>query len=187
VNRHISRRNTEHSYQNQYCSSKIGTSGTPNLWLGKNPGHLASRTNFLGHMDRDMWNQKKKVSVPENSGRIGSLVSLTGEWRKLHNEELHILYSSPNINRQIKSRRMRWAGHVSRMGEGRNVYRVFMGKPEGKRPLERPRHRWEDGIRMDLREIGWRSVDWIQLAQDRNRWRTLVNTVMNLRVLAPRS
>jgi hypothetical protein len=111
---------------------------------------------------------------------------VTGEWRKLHNEELRILYSSPNI-RQIKSRRMRWAGHVARMGEERNVYRVFMGKPEGKRPLGRPRHRWDDGIRMDHREIGWGSVDWIQLAQDRDRWQALVNTAMNFRVMAPRS
>jgi hypothetical protein len=79
---------------------------------------------------------------------------VTGEWRKLHNEELHILYSSPNIIRQIKSRGMRWVGHVARMGEERNVYRVLMGKPYGKRPLGRPRRRWEDGIRMDLREIG---------------------------------
>jgi hypothetical protein len=73
------------------------------------------------------------------------------------------------------------------MGEKRNVYRVLMGKSEGKRPLGRPRRKWEDGIRMHLREIGWRSVDWMQLAQDRDRWRALVNTVMNLRVLAPRS
>jgi hypothetical protein len=86
---------------------------------------------------------------------------VTGEWRKFHSEELHILYSSPNITRQIKSRRMMWAGHVARMGEEMNVYRVSMGKPEGKRPLGRPRHRWEDGIRMDLREIGCGSVDWI--------------------------
>jgi hypothetical protein len=79
---------------------------------------------------------------------------VTGEWRKLHNEELHNLYSSSNIIRLIKSRRMRWAGHVARMGEERNVYKALMGKPEGKRPLGRPRRRWEDGIRMDLREIG---------------------------------
>jgi hypothetical protein len=76
---------------------------------------------------------------------------------------------------------------VARMGEERNMYRVLMEKPEGKRPLWRPRRRWEDGIRMDLREIGWGSVDWIQLAQDRDRWWAVVNTVMNLRVLAPRS
>jgi hypothetical protein len=84
---------------------------------------------------------------------------VTGEWRKLHNEELHNLYSSPNIIRQIKSRIMRWAGHVARMRDERNVYRVLMGKPEGKKPLGRPRRRWEDGIRMDLRKIGWRSLD----------------------------
>jgi hypothetical protein len=96
-------------------------------------------------------------------------------------------YSSPNIIRQIKSRRTRWAGHVARMGQDRNVYRDLIGKPEGKRPLERPRRRWEDRFRMDLREIGWGSVDWIKLAQDRDWWRTLVNTVMNLRVLAPPS
>jgi hypothetical protein len=89
-------------------------------------------------------------------------------------------------NTKIKSRRMRWAVHVARMGEGTNVYRVLMGKTQGKRPLGRPRRRWEDGIRMDLMEIGWGSVDWIQVAQDRDRWRALVNTVMNLRVLASR-
>jgi hypothetical protein len=112
---------------------------------------------------------------------------VTGEWRKLHNGELHNLYSSPDITRQIKSRRMRWAGQVARTGEGRNVYRVLVGKPEGKRPLGRPRRRWEDGIKMDLGEIGWGGLEWIHLAQDRDRWRTLVNAVMNLRVLAPRS
>jgi hypothetical protein len=80
---------------------------------------------------------------------------VTGEWRKLHNGELHNLYSSPDIIRQIKSRRMRWVGHVACMGEGRNVYRVLVGKPEGKRALGRPRRRWEEGIKMDFREIGW--------------------------------
>ena len=80
--------------------------------------------------------------------------AVTGEWRKLHNEELKGLYSSPNIVRVIKSRRMRWAGHVARMGEGRGVYSVLVGKPEGKRPLGRPRRRWEDNIRMDLQEVG---------------------------------
>jgi hypothetical protein len=105
----------------------------------------------------------------------------------LYNEELHILYSSPNIIRQIKSRRVRRAGHVARMGEERKVYKVLVGNPEIKRPLERPRRRWEDGIRMDLKEIGWGCVEWIELAQDRDRWRAVVNTVMNLWVLAPRS
>jgi hypothetical protein len=112
---------------------------------------------------------------------------VTGEWRKLHNRELQNLYSSPDIIRQIKSRRMRWAGHVARVGEGRTLYRVLVGKPEGRRPLGRPRRRWEDGIRMDLQEISWGGVEWIHLAQDRDRWRALVNAVMNLRVLGPRS
>jgi hypothetical protein len=112
---------------------------------------------------------------------------VTGEWRKLQNEELHIVYSSPNIIRQIKSRRLRWVGHIAHMGEERNVYKVLMGKPEGKTPLGRPRRRLEDGIRMDLRETDWRSVEWIQLAQERDRRRDLVNTVMNLWVLVPRS
>jgi hypothetical protein len=89
-----------------------------------------------------------------------------GSWRKLHNDELHSLYSSPNIVRVIKSRRMRWAGQVARMGEGGGVYRVFVGRPEGKRPLERPRRRWEDNIKMDLREIGIDGTSRIRLAQD---------------------
>jgi hypothetical protein len=112
---------------------------------------------------------------------------VTGEWRKLHNEELHNLYSFLDIIRQVKSRRMRWAGHVARMGEDRKVYKVLVGKPEVRRPLGRPRRRWEDGIRMDLREIGLGGVDWIRLSQDRDRWRAVVSAVMNLRVLAPRS
>jgi hypothetical protein len=112
---------------------------------------------------------------------------VTGEWRKLHNEELHNVYSSLDIIRQVKSRRIRWAGHVARMGEERKLYKVLVGKPEGKRPLGRLRRRWEDGIRIDLREIGLRGVDWIRLAQDRDLWRVVVSAVMNLRVLAPRS
>jgi hypothetical protein len=112
---------------------------------------------------------------------------ITGHWRNLHNGELHNLYSSPDIIRQIKSRRMRWAGHVARMGEGRSVYRVLVGKPKGKRPVERPRRRWEDRLKMDLREIGWGCVEWIHLAQDRDRWLSLVNAVMKFSVLAPRS
>jgi hypothetical protein len=107
---------------------------------------------------------------------------VTGEWRKLQNEELCDLYSSPSIIRIIRLRRMRWAGHVARMGEKRNAYRLLVGKPEGKRPLGRPRHTWVDNIRMDLGEVGWGDVDWIGLAQDRNRWRTLAILVLNLRV-----
>jgi hypothetical protein len=107
---------------------------------------------------------------------------VTGEWRKLHNEELHDQYSSPNILRVIKSRTMIWAGHVARMRVERGVYRVLVGKTEGKRPLGRPRRRWEDNIRMDLQEVRCGSMDWIGLAHDRDRWRAIVNAVMNLQV-----
>ena len=103
---------------------------------------------------------------------------VTGEWRKLHNEELRDLYSLPNIMRVVKSRRMRWAGHVVCMGDGRGVHRVLMGKPEGRRPLGRHRCRWKDDIKMDLHEVGG-GGDWMELAQDRDRWQALVNTVMN--------
>jgi hypothetical protein len=112
---------------------------------------------------------------------------MTGEWRKLHNEELHNLYSSPDITRQVKSRRMRWVGHVARMGEERKVYKVLVGKSEGRRPLGRPRRRWEDGVRTHLTETGLGGVDWIRLSQDRDRWRAVVSAVMNLRVPVPRS
>jgi hypothetical protein len=100
----------------------------------------------------------------------------------LHNEELNDLYSSPNIVRVIKSGIMRWAGHVARMGEERGVYRVLLKKPEGRRPVGRPKRRWVDNIRMNLQEVGCGYVDWIGLAQERDRWRTLVSAVMNLRV-----
>jgi hypothetical protein len=99
---------------------------------------------------------------------------VTRDWRKLHNEELHNMYSSPDIIRMIKSTRMGWAGHVGRMGQ--------RGKPEGKRPLGRARRRWMDNIKIDLREIGWDGMNCIDLAQDRDQWRALVNTEMNLRV-----
>jgi hypothetical protein len=105
-----------------------------------------------------------------------------GEWRKLLNEELRDFYSLPSIIRIIKSRRMRWVGHVARMGVKRNAYRLLAGKPEGKRPLRRPRCRWVDNIRMDLGEVRWGDVDWIGLVQDRNRWGALVNLLLNLLV-----
>jgi ribosome biogenesis protein Tsr3 len=107
---------------------------------------------------------------------------VTGGWRKLHNEELHDLYSSPSIIRIIKSRRMRWAGHVARMGQKKNAYRLLVGKPEGKRSLGRPKRRLVDNIKMDLLETGWGDVDRIGLAQNKDKWRALVNAVMNLRV-----
>ena len=107
---------------------------------------------------------------------------VTEEWRKQHNEELNDLYSLPNIVRVVKSRRMRWLGHVARIGEDIGVHRVLVGKPEGKRPLGIPRRRWEDDIKMDLREVGGGCGDWMELAQDRDGWRALVGTVRNFRV-----
>jgi hypothetical protein len=105
-----------------------------------------------------------------------------GSWRKLHNDELHDLYSSPKIVRVIKSRRMVGAGYLARMGEGRGAYRVLFGRPEGKRPLGRPRRRWEDNIKMDIGERGIEGANWIRLAQDRVQWRAFVHTVMKLQV-----
>jgi hypothetical protein len=107
---------------------------------------------------------------------------VTGGWRKQHNEELHGLYSSPSTIRVIKARTMRWTGHVARMGEVRGAYNILVRRPEWRRPLGRPRRKWEDNIEMNLGKIGFGDADWIDLAQDRDRWRTLVNTVMNLRV-----
>ncbi|KAJ4442686.1 hypothetical protein ANN_04275 [Periplaneta americana] len=107
---------------------------------------------------------------------------VTGEWRKLHNTELYTFYSSPGIIRNIKSRRLRWAGHVAHMGESRNAYRVLVGRPEGKKPLGRPRRRWEGNIKMDLREVGYDDREWINLAQDRDQLRAYVRAAMNLRV-----
>jgi len=106
---------------------------------------------------------------------------VTGEWRKLLNEDLGDLYSLLHIVRVVESRRMRWAGNVARMGEGRGVHRVLVGKPEGKGQLGMPRRRWEENIKMDLQEVGGSCEDWMELAQDRDRWRALVSTVMNLR------
>jgi hypothetical protein len=130
--------------------------------------------------------EKRRLRVFEN--RVLRRVFLpkrdevTGECRKLHNEELNDLYSLPNIVRAVKSRRMRWVGHVARMGEERVVHRVLVGKPEGKRPLGRPRPRWEENIKKDLQEVGVGCGDWIESAQDRDRWRALVSMVKNLRV-----
>jgi hypothetical protein len=107
---------------------------------------------------------------------------VTGEWGKLRNAELNDLYSLPNIVRVVKSKRMRWAGHVARLGEGRVVHRVLVGKPEGRRSIGRPKRRWEDNIKRDLEEVGGGCGDWIELAHDGNRWRALVNAVINLRV-----
>jgi hypothetical protein len=101
---------------------------------------------------------------------------VTGEWRKIHNEELNDLYCSSNIVWVKKSRRIRWAGHVARMREG--VYRVLVVKPEGRRPFGRPRCRWEDNIKMDLQEVGSGGMDWIDVARGRDRWRALVNAAM---------
>ena len=107
---------------------------------------------------------------------------ITREWRKLHNAELHALYSSPDIIRSLKSRRMRWAGHTAHMEHCKNAYRVLVGKLEGKRPLGRPRRRWEDNIKMDFREVGCDPGEWIGLAEYRDQWRAYVRAVMNLRV-----
>ena len=117
-----------------------------------------------------------------NSLKFNFLLDLLREeWRKLHNKERNDLYCLPNIFRVIKSRRMRWAWNVARMGEG-VVYRVLMGRPEGRGPLGRPRRRWEDNIKMHLWEVGCEAMDWIELAQDRDRWWAFVNAVMKLRV-----
>jgi hypothetical protein len=120
-------------------------------------------------------NMVRRIYVPRRD-------KVTREWRKLHNEGTCDLSCSPYIIRVIKWRRMRWEGQVARLGEIRGVYRVLVRKPEGKRPLGRPKCRWEDNIKMDIQEVGCGGMDWIELAQDKDRWRALVNTVMNLRV-----
>ena len=120
--------------------------------------------------------------IPKDLTLIFARDEVTEEWRKLHNEELSDLCSLPNIVLVVKSRRMRKAWHVACMGEGRGVHRVLVGKPEGKRPLGRPRRRWEDNIKMAFQEVGGSCGDWMELAQDRDRWRALVDTVRNIRV-----
>ena len=130
--------------------------------------------------------EKRKPRVFENKVLRRIFVprrdEVPGEWKRLHKEELNDLYCSPNIVRVIKLKRMRWAGHVARIGEERGMYRVLVRKPEGRKPLGRPRLRWVDNIRMYLQEVGSGYMDWIALAQDRDRWRTLANAVMNLGV-----
>jgi hypothetical protein len=106
---------------------------------------------------------------------------VAGSWRRLHNVEFHNLHASPNVIRVIKWRRMKWAGYVARTEETRSAYKILVGTSEERRPLGRPRRTWEDNIRIDLKEIGWGDMDWIQLAQDRDQWRALGNTVMNPR------
>jgi hypothetical protein len=160
-----------------------------NLHSVMNRGHLSddvSEYRTSPHVLFTFLREEHRLRVFEN--RVPRRIigpkrdEVTGGWRKLHNEELHGLYSSPSIIRVIKTRRMRWAGHVARMGEVRGAYNILVGRPEGRRPLGRPRRRWENNIKMDLREIGFGDMDWIHWAQDRDRWRALVNTVMNLRV-----
>ena len=139
--------------------------------------HLSHYTHYTG----PAWYEGNKTEVETYIHDWPSIKCLSRH-KYVQSWFLEGLYSSPNIMRVIKSRRMRWAGHVAHMGEGRGVYRVLVGKPEGKRPLGRPRHRWEDNIRMDLQEVGVGYEDWIGLALDRDRWRALVSAVRNLRV-----
>ena len=108
---------------------------------------------------------------------FGSKRNENGEWGRLHNKELHSLHRSPNIVRMIDSRRLRWAGHVARMKESRSAFKILTGKPTGKRPLGRPKRRWEDNIRMDLEEIGIITGNWVDSTQDRDYWRALVRGI----------
>ncbi|KAJ4446225.1 hypothetical protein ANN_12919 [Periplaneta americana] len=128
------------------------------------------------------YNTNHNLKMPPTVSYTSALLDeVTGEWRKLHNAELHALYPSPDIIRNIKSRLLRWAGHIAHVGESRNEYRVLVGRREGKRPLRIPRRKWEDNIKIDLREMGYDDSDCINLAQDRDRWRAYVRTAMNLR------
>jgi len=130
--------------------------------------------------------EKSRLRVFENRvlrGIFGpNRDEVRGEWKKLHNEDLNDAYCSPNIIQMIKSSRMRWTGHVARVGERRGAYWVLVGKPEGKGPFGRPRRRFKDNFQMNLQEVGCEGMDWIELTQDRDRWRTLVKAEINLRV-----
>jgi hypothetical protein len=136
-----------------------------------------SRENFICRLVLS-----KFLLLPHGSN-LKYLSNIIHEWRKLYIQELNDLYSSPTIVWLIKSRRMRWAGHVARMGERRGVYRILVGKPEGKKPHGRPRRKWKDNIKMDLQEVVCEDMDWMELAQDRDSWRALVAAAMNLPVL----
>jgi hypothetical protein len=137
---------------------------------------LGENINIIKKNAEAVLDASKEIGLEVNSEKTKYM------FMSLHNEELHGLYSSPGIVRVIKARRMRWAGDVARMGELKGAYNILVGRPDGRRPLGRPRRTWEDNIKMDLREIGFGDVDWIHLAHDRDTWRALVNTVMNLRV-----
>ncbi|KAJ4436993.1 hypothetical protein ANN_17125 [Periplaneta americana] len=158
--------------------------------LEENPQTIRKNTGILLEASKEIGlevnPEKTKLRVFENKVLRKIFAAkrdeVTGEWRKLHNTELRALYSSSDIIRNIKSRRLRWAGHVASMGESRNAYRVLVERPEGKRPLGRPRRRWEDNIKIDLREVGYDDREWINLAQDRDQWRAYVRAAMNLRV-----
>ena len=125
--------------------------------------------------DKVIWKQDPDANIWVQEGQ-------NGEWRRLHNEELHSFYHSPNIVRLFKSRRLRWASHVIRIEESKSSFKILKGKPTGNRSLGRPRRIWEDNIRMDLEEIGINAVNWVDSAQDRYYWRAIVNAALNLRV-----
>jgi hypothetical protein len=128
----------------------------------------------LPHTDRTRIEDVSEEGAEKN---IWTYIEVEGGWRRLHN-----LFASPDIIRAIISWRMLWVGHVARMGDMRNSYINSIGKPERERTLRRPRHRWEDNIRLHLKYIGWKVVDWIYLTQDRDQWRVLVNTALRLQV-----